>query len=123
MTSQHDAANRLRLKRAYEPPLPDDGVRVLVDRLWPRGVRKADAAIDRWMKEVAPSTELRRWFGHDARRWPEFRRRYTEELRQHTALLDELRDLARHNTVTLVFGARDEEHNDAVVLRDFLLRP
>jgi len=97
-------------------------VRVLVDRLWPRGLSKADAAIGQWMKAVAPSTELRQWFGHDPERWQEFRRRYTEELRQNTAALDELRELALAGTVTLVFAAHDEAHNDAVVLRDFLLQ-
>jgi uncharacterized protein YeaO (DUF488 family) len=98
-------------------------VRVLIDRLWPRGLRKADAAVERWMKDVAPSRELRQWFGHDPERWQEFRRRYARELQQHSATIDELRELVRHDTVTLVFGARDEEHNDAVVLREVLLRP
>ena len=98
-------------------------MRVLVDRLWPRGLRKADAAVDRWMKDIAPSTELRQWFGHDPERWQEFRRRYARELQQHATAIDELRELARHGTVTLVFGARDEEHNDAVALREVLLRP
>jgi uncharacterized protein YeaO (DUF488 family) len=115
-------AARVRLKRAYDPAAPEDGVRVLVDRLWPRGLRKADAAVDRWMKDIAPSTELRQWFGHDPERWAEFRRRYARELHQHAAAIDELRELARHHTVTLVFSARDEEHNDAVALRDVLLR-
>jgi uncharacterized protein YeaO (DUF488 family) len=110
------------LKRAYEPASPDDGVRVLVDRLWPRGVRKEKAEVARWMKEIAPSSELRQWFGHDPERWPEFRRRYAMELRQHAAELEELRGLAREDTLTLVFSARDEEHNDAVVLREVLLR-
>jgi uncharacterized protein YeaO (DUF488 family) len=115
-------ASHLRLKRAYEAAAPQDGVRVLVDRLWPRGLSKADAAISRWMKAVAPSTELRQWFGHDPERWQEFRRRYVEELRQNTAVLDELRELALASTITLVFAAHDEAHNDAVVLRDFLLQ-
>jgi len=115
------AADRIRLKRAYDAPAADDGVRVLVDRLWPRGVRKADAAIDLWMKDIAPSTELRRWFGHDPARWPEFRRRYEAELREHADRLEELRGMARRGPVTLVFGARDEAHNDAVVLRELLL--
>ncbi|HEY3916150.1 MAG TPA: DUF488 family protein [Stellaceae bacterium] len=118
------AAKRLQieLKRAYLPPAPSDGVRVLVDRLWPRGVSKADAAIDQWVKDLAPSTELRRWFGHDPERWSEFRRRYHAELGDKAAQLDELRGLARKGTVTLVFAAREEERNDAVVLRDVLLR-
>jgi uncharacterized protein YeaO (DUF488 family) len=122
MSSRAIPARHVRLRRAYEPASPDDGERVLVDRLWPRGLRKADARIDRWLKEIAPSTELRRWFGHDPERWQEFRQRYTSELRQHPAELDQLRDLARQGTVTLVFGARDEAHNDAVVLREVLLR-
>jgi len=108
------------LKRAYLPPSPEDGVRVLVDRLWPRGVRKSDAAIDRWLKEVAPSTGLRRWFGHDPSRWEEFRRRYRAELSRNTALVDELRALARKGRLTLVYAARDEVHNEAVMLRDVL---
>jgi uncharacterized protein YeaO (DUF488 family) len=123
MTTHAVPASHVRLKRVYEPPSPEDGVRVLVDRLWPRGLRKADAAVDRWMKDIAPSTELRQWFGHAPERWQEFRHRYARELRQHASAIDELRELARHDTVTLVFGARDEEHNDAVVLREILLRP
>ena len=116
-------ASRVQLKRVYEPAAPEDGVRVLVDRLWPRGLRKADAAIDHWMKNIAPSTELRQWFGHDPERWPEFRRRYTRELQQQATAVDELRELARGGRVTLVFAAHDEAHNDAVVLRDALLQP
>jgi uncharacterized protein YeaO (DUF488 family) len=123
MTTPTVPASHIRLKRVYEPPSPEDGVRVLVDRLWPRGLRKAEAAIDRWMKDIAPSTELRQWFGHDPERWQEFRRRYARELRQHATTIDELHELAQHKTVTLVFGARDEEHNDAVALREVLLRP
>jgi len=86
----------------------------------PRGIGKAEAAVDHWMKEIAPSTELRRWFGHRTERWPEFRRRYIAELRQRPELLDEIRALARDGPVTLVYGARDETHNDAIVLREFL---
>ena len=111
----------IRLKRAYLPPSPEDGVRVLVDRLWPRGVRKADAAIDRWAKEVAPSTELRRWFGHDSSRWEEFRRRYRAELSRNAALMNELRAVAQKGRLTLVYAARDELHNEAVILRDVLM--
>jgi uncharacterized protein YeaO (DUF488 family) len=98
-------------------------MRVLVDRLWPRGLRKAAAAVDRWMKDIAPSTELRQWFSHDPARWHEFRHRYARELQQHATAIDELRELAGHGTITLVFGARDEEHNDAAALREVLLRP
>jgi uncharacterized protein YeaO (DUF488 family) len=114
-------ARRVRLKRAYLPAAATDGTRILVDRLWPRGIRKSAAAIDLWIKDVAPSTALRKWFGHDAARWLEFRRRYAAEVRGHRDELAELRALARRKTVTLVFAARDERHNDAVVLRDVLL--
>jgi uncharacterized protein YeaO (DUF488 family) len=114
------AAN-VRLKRAYEPVNVEDGTRVLVDRLWPRGVSKVDAALDQWMKEIAPSTELRKWFGHDPDRWEEFCRRYSAELHQNTELLSRLRSLARQGPVTLVYSAHDEDHNDAIVLRDVIL--
>ncbi len=113
--------SRIRLKRAYEPATMEDGTRVLVDRLWPRGVSKAEARLDAWMKDIAPSTELRKWFGHDPALWSEFQRRYRAELRQHAGLLDELREMASQNRLTLVFSAHDEQHNDAVVLRDVLL--
>lgn len=110
----------IRIKRAYEAASEDDGSRVLVDRLWPRGVVKADARISWWAKELAPSSELRRWFGHDPERFEEFTRRYREELSDKTEL-DALRRLARERTVTLVYGARDREHNNAVVLRALLV--
>ncbi len=114
------AAN-VRLKRAYENPSAEDGMRILIDRLWPRGVAKANAAIDLWAKDISPSTALRRWFGHDPARWEEFRRRYSEEIHRHRDRLDELRALAENGRITLVFAAHDETHNDAVVLRDILL--
>ncbi|GAA5533522.1 DUF488 domain-containing protein [Deinococcus aluminii] len=114
-------ASHLRLKRAYEPAEPGDGVRILVDRLWPRGVSKANAALHDWMKEVAPSTELRKWFGHDPAHWAEFQRRYRAELGQQSGALDRIRSLARSRVVTLVHSAHDEQHNDAVVMRDVLL--
>lgn len=114
-------AGRIRLKRAYESPSGDDGVRVLVDRLWPRGVRKAEAAIDRWPRDLAPTTELRKWFGHEKARWPDFRRRYAAELHEHPHELEALRDLAREGPITLVYAAREEAFNDAVVLREVLL--
>lgn len=114
-------ASHLRLKRAYELAEPEDGARILVDRLWPRGVSKSKAALDDWMKDIAPSTELRQWFGHDPARWAEFQRRYKAELRQHGEQLDRIRALARTQTVTLIYGARDQAHNEAVVLKDVLL--
>ena len=112
----------VKLKRAYERPTADDGKRVLIDRLWPRGVKKTEAAIDHWMKELAPSTGLRKWFGHDPARWEEFRGRYTAEIHEHRDELDRLRDLMRVGPVTLVYSAHDEARNDAVVLREILLR-
>jgi uncharacterized protein YeaO (DUF488 family) len=120
MATKIRAAN-IKLKRAYDPASPDDGTRILVDRLWPRGLSKQKAALDQWMKEIAPSTDLRKWFGHDPKRWNEFRRRYAAELREHSDLVAELRSLARAGAVTLVYAARDETHNDAIVLRDLLL--
>jgi uncharacterized protein YeaO (DUF488 family) len=113
------AADRVKLKRAYEPA--NDGTRMLVDRLWPRGVRKADAAIDLWVKDITPSTALRKWFGHDPERWAEFRRRYAAEIHEHPEQLKTLRTLARQCPITLVFSAHDKLHNDAAVLRDLLL--
>jgi len=106
----------LRLKRAYEPSSPTDGKRILVDRLWPRGLSRKKAAIDEWVKDVAPSTTLRQWFSHDPAKWPEFQRRYRYELRAHADIVRRIASLARRRRVTLVFSARDELHNDAVVL-------
>ena len=114
-------ASNVRLKRAYEPPEEKDGTRILVDRLWPRGVSKADAQLDDWIKEIAPSGELRTWFGHDPERWDEFRERYRAELAQHSEVLKDLRRRAREGPITLVYSARDEIHNDAIVLRNVLL--
>jgi len=114
-------ASHLRVKRVYEPVVPEDGLRILIDRLWPRGVSKDKANLDDWMKSLAPSTELRQWFGHEPARWAEFQRRYRAELQQHVEDLDRLRQLAKTQTITLVYGARDEEHNHAVVLRTLLL--
>ena len=113
--------DNVRLKRAYAPPEAKDGTRILIDRLWPRGVSKAEAALDQWMKEIAPSTELRKWFGHDPARWEEFHRRYTGELDKNAELLKQIRALARLGPVTLIYSAHDELHNDAIVLRDQLL--
>ncbi len=113
--------SRVLLKRAYAAAEAADGTRILVDRLWPRGVSRQKAALDDWMKDIAPSTELRQWFGHEPSRWVEFQRRYKAELRQHGTDLDRLRGIAAKGTLTLVYAARDEAHNDAVVLRDVLL--
>ena len=115
------AAGNVRLKRAYERPSTDDGTRILIDRLWPRGVPRKAADLDMWMKDIAPSSELRTWFGHDPARWQEFRRRYAEEVRRNAEPFSRLRALVREGRITLVYGARDEAHNHAVVLRDLLL--
>ena len=112
----------VRLKRAYEPASAGDGYRVLVDRLWPRGVSKEQAKLDEWDQELAPSSELREWFGHEPDRFPEFRRRYIDELRANRPRLRELRRRARTGTLTLVYSAHDSEHNDAVVLAEVLRR-
>jgi uncharacterized protein YeaO (DUF488 family) len=110
----------VRLKRAYEPASASDGYRVLIDRLWPRGISRDAARLDEWAHELAPSNELRRWFGHDPARFAEFRRRYTAELAGSEEKLRELRRRARSGPLTLVYGAHDEEHNDAVVLAQIL---
>ena len=110
----------IKIKRVYEQPDKDDGVRILVDRLWPRGLTKEKAAVDLWLKEIAPSTELRKWFGHDPEKWTSFRRRYETELRHNGDLLKLLKQKAREGTVTLVYGARDQKHNEALVLKQFL---
>jgi uncharacterized protein YeaO (DUF488 family) len=112
----------IRLKRAYEKHAAADGTRVLIDRLWPRGVKKAEAAIDPWFRDLGPSTELRKWFGHDPARFAEFRRRYAAELKRQGELLDALLRIASDGRLTLVYSAHDEEHNDAVVLKDVLLQ-
>jgi uncharacterized protein YeaO (DUF488 family) len=113
---------KIRIKRVYEPPEESDGMRILVDRLWPRGLSKEKAAVDLWLKDLAPSTELRKWFGHDPAKWPEFKRRYRAELSGKGEQLELLRDHMTKEMVTLLYGARDEEHNEAVVLQEILAR-
>ncbi|MGI8635874.1 MAG: DUF488 domain-containing protein [Segetibacter sp.] len=110
----------IKLKRAYEPKITADGFRILVDRLWPRGIKKEDAHINVWMKEIAPSSELRKWFNHDEKKWAVFTTKYTDELKKSTTLEDLLALVKAHKTITLVYGAKDEEHNQAVVLKSFL---
>jgi uncharacterized protein YeaO (DUF488 family) len=112
----------IRLKRAYEPAASADGFRVLIDRLWPRGISRERAQLDAWEKEVAPSAELRQWFGHEPKRFEEFRRRYIEELRDQRPLLTALRRRAQEGTLTLVYAAHDTEYNDAVVVAEVLRR-
>ena len=112
----------IRTKRVYEPVAAADGYRALVERLWPRGVRKADLKFDSWLKDVGPSTELRKWFNHDPERWMEFQKRYRAELRQNKDAVGELKAHAKGRTVTLVYAAHDEEHNSALVLKRVLER-
>ena len=113
----------IRLKRVYDAPRPDDGLRVLVDGLWPRGLSRRAACADLWLKEAAPSSSLRRWYGHDPRRWKAFRRKYRAELAQRPEILSLLSDLRRRAPLTLLFGAHDAARNNAVVLRDVLENP
>jgi uncharacterized protein YeaO (DUF488 family) len=108
------------VKRAYEAPASSDGARVLVDRLWPRGLAREGGQLDAWLKEIAPSTELRKWFAHDPEKWPEFKRRYFEELDGREPALQDLLARARVGQVTLLYGAKDEQHNNAVALREYL---
>jgi uncharacterized protein YeaO (DUF488 family) len=110
----------IRIKRAYEEPAGEDGERILVDRLWPRGLTKEKAKVDLWLKDVAPSTELRKWYAHDPAKWAEFRSRYLEELKRNEEQLSLLRHETAKGTVTLVYGAKDQEHNEAVVLQELL---
>jgi len=110
----------IQLKRVYEKAGRHDGTRVLIDRVWPRGVKKADAGIDLWLKEIAPSTRLRQWFGHDPQKWPDFKQRYFRELDQNAASLEKLSKMNQEGYVTLVYGAKDEKHNNAVALKEYL---
>ncbi len=110
----------IRVKRIYEAPEEGDGFRALVDHLWPRGLKKEDARIDRWFKEIAPTSDLRKWFGHDPEKWEEFRRRYFAELDADPAAVDELIKIASKRTVTLLYAAKNEEFNNAVALKDYI---
>jgi uncharacterized protein YeaO (DUF488 family) len=110
----------IALKRAYEKAAPEDGVRFLVERLWPRGIKKIDLRMDDWVKDVAPSDALRRWFAHDPKKWPAFRQRYFAELDSHPEVWEPIRSAARHGRVTLVYSAHDTEHNNAVALKEYL---
>jgi len=110
----------LKIKRVYEPAAADDGKRILVDRLWPRGQSREAAKVDEWMKEAAPSDELRKWFNHDPARWQEFRKKYRDELGAKSELINQLKTESRRGIVTLLFAARDAERNNAVILKEFL---
>lgn len=110
----------IKLKRAYEKPAKGDGFRILVERLWPRGVSKEDAQIDLWLKDIAPSAELRKWYGHDVEKWPEFKKRYRKELKDNKELIAELKNRVKKEEVTFVYAAKDEEHNSALVLKEYI---
>jgi len=112
----------LKIKRAYEKPASGDGKRILVDRLWPRGLTKEKASIDLWLKGIAPSAALRKWFGHDPDKWKEFQKRYHKELKNNKEQVSLLKDKIKKGTVTLVYGAKDEKHNEALVLKEWLGR-
>jgi len=110
----------IKLKRVYDPYADSDGKRILVDRLWPRGIKKEDARIDHWLKDIAPSDELRKWFSHDPAKWEEFKKRYRKELESRQEVIEDLRKESRRGTVTLLFAAKDTERNNAVVLKEIL---
>jgi uncharacterized protein YeaO (DUF488 family) len=112
----------IRIKRVYDPPGRGDGARFLVERLWPRGVKKAELDMDAWLKEAAPSTALRQWFGHEPAKWPQFRRRYFTELARRPEAWQAIRGAARRGNVTLLYSARDEKHNNALALRDYVMK-
>ncbi len=110
----------IEVKRAYEEPQKKDGLRILVDRIWPRGVKKEKAAIDDWVKDIAPSSKLRKWFSHDPEKWPEFKKRYFKELDEKTELVQKIVEMAKDEPVTLIYSAKDPEHNNAVVLKEYV---
>jgi uncharacterized protein YeaO (DUF488 family) len=110
----------IQIKRVYEKPSKDDGKRILIDRLWPRGLTKEKAAVDLWLKDIAPSTELRKWFGHEEDTWDEFKEKYHSELQKNDEAMSKLNEKLGDGKVTLVYGAKDTEHNDAVVLKEYL---
>ena len=112
---------KMKIKRVYEKPGNEDGMRILVDRLWPRGLTKEMAAVDLWMKNIAPSTGLRKWFDHDPNKWNEFMRRYCKELKGNNEQILFLKEQSKRGTITLLYGAKDEEHNEAIVLKNYLM--
>ncbi len=110
----------IKIKRIYDPASPQDGKRIYIDRLWPRGMKKEEVKIDEWLKEISPSDVLRKWFGHDPSKYVEFKRRYEKELKKHSEILEKIRKEAKRKTVTLLFSAKDEEHNNATVMKEIL---
>lgn len=116
----HSIMKQVQIKRIYEPPEPGDGFRILIDRIWPRGMKKEAAAIDVWMKEVSPSADLRKWFNHEPGKWSAFSKAYKAELRKSTALNELIRDIEKHKKVTLLYSAKNEQYNQAVALQQFI---
>jgi uncharacterized protein YeaO (DUF488 family) len=112
----------IQVKRVYEPASPEDGIRVLVDRIWPRGMTKQEARLDMWLKEIAPSTALRKWFAHDPAKWTDFKKRYAQELDSHREILANLAAKAKRSAVTLLFGSKEERYNNAAALKEYLER-
>ncbi len=110
----------IKIKRIYDPASPDDGKRIYIDRLWPRGMKKEEVKIDEWLKEISPSDDLRKWFGHDPSKYAEFERRYKKELEKNSEILERIKKEGKRKTVTLLFSAKDEEHNHATVMREIL---
>jgi len=121
-SKQDSIKMKIKIKRVYEAPAKDDGMRILMDRLWPRGLTKQKAAIDLWLKEIAPTAELRKWFAHDPKKWTEFRKKYLQELKENKEQISIIKDHLKQGAVTLVYGARDQEHNEANVLEELLNR-
>ena len=111
---------KTKIKRVYEKPAKEDGFRILADRLWPRGLTKEKASVDLWLKDIAPSTELRKWFGHDPEKWNEFKKKYVAELKKNKETVSILKEKIKEGTVTILYGARDQVHNEALVILDFL---
>jgi len=110
----------IKIKRIYDPASPEDGKRILVDRLWPRGIRKDDAMVDEWLKDIAPSNELRKWFSHDPTKWKEFKKKYEKELKSKSLILERLKEEAKENMITILYASKDEKHNNALVLKEML---
>ena len=114
--------NEIKIKRVYEQPDKEDGLRILVDRLWPRGLTKEKANVDLWLKDIAPSTELRKWFGHEPAKWDDFKKKYLLELKENKGMVSLLKEKAKQETITLLYAAKDQEHNEALVLLNYLIK-
>ena len=120
LTLKSFKTRKINIKRSYDKPASGDGSRILVDRIWPRGVSKEELKIDEWLKEIAPSTSLRKWFGHDPKKWNEFKKRYFDELENNKDLIKKIIEQTKYSTVTFVYSAKDSEHNNAVALKEYI---